>query len=609
MVISAGSLIPTSRRPILPSRRSLDLGGVRTSYEQIYRTQPAVRTVVGFVARNVAGIGLHLFERRDDNNRIRVRDGRLAEVLANPMPEAKLTQYAWVYRVVSDLAIYDEHYTVISQVGDSIRLLPVPVQAVTPVGDNFYRADEYRIWNSYIPADSVLAIVGYHPESLLAGSSPIEALRQTLAADGEAEKQRQDFWAKGARLSGVILRPVDAPQWSSNAQERFRRQWRDRYSLDGEDAGGTPILEDGMTYERVSSTPKDSQYLESRRLTREEVAAAYHVAPPMVGILDNANYSNVKEFHSQLYQDTLGPTLQQIDQAIDLQMGDLQPGTYAEFNIMEKLAGSFEEQAKILSSAVGGPWMTRNEARARMNMPLVDGGDELIVPLNVVEGGLASPRDTDPTKTAEPVQVKAGAVRAEVTDRDETELVKVLISVFARQRQVMLSRRKSILDRDRWDNEMASDLMMGSLRVAEGPVETVRRAAGIDRGVLSTAPMAGWLAAKSRAMAMAINDETERRLAAGDDLEDVFGEDRTRTARNMALAVVGFAFVDAAKRADFGTKTWHVTSPNSRHPQLNGETVPLDGVFGNGNRWPGDSAGGADESADCHCFMTINPKG
>lgn len=70
---------------------------------------------------------------------------------------------------------------------------------------------------------------------------------------------------------------------------------------------------------------------------------------------------------------------------------------YCEFDLSAKLAASFEEQAGVLQSSAGGPWMTRNEVRARMNMPALPGGDELIVPLNVSEGGLASPNDTDPT--------------------------------------------------------------------------------------------------------------------------------------------------------------------------------------------------------------------
>ncbi|WP_020500125.1 hypothetical protein [Sciscionella marina] len=61
-----------------------------------------------------------------------------------------------------------------------------------------------------------------------------------------------------------------------------------------------------------------------------------------------------------------------------------------------KLRGSFEEQARVLQSSVGAPWLTRNEARARANLPAVANGDELVTPLNVTEGGSGSPRDTAP---------------------------------------------------------------------------------------------------------------------------------------------------------------------------------------------------------------------
>ena len=72
---------------------------------------------------------------------------------------------------------------------------------------------------------------------------------------------------------------------------------------------------------------------------------------------------------------------------------------YVEFNISEKLQGNFEEQTLALQASVGRPWMTANEARARMNMPALDGdANELITPLNVIAGGQASPRDSAPNK-------------------------------------------------------------------------------------------------------------------------------------------------------------------------------------------------------------------
>ena len=47
------------------------------------------------------------------------------------------------------------------------------------------------------------------------------------------------------------------------------------------------------------------------------MANAFHVNPTMVGILDNANYSNVREFRKMLYGDTLGPLIAEIESTLN----------------------------------------------------------------------------------------------------------------------------------------------------------------------------------------------------------------------------------------------------------------------------------------------------
>ena len=52
--------------------------------------------------------------------------------------------------------------------------------------------------------------------------------------------------------------------------------------------------------------------------------------------------------------------------------------------------------------------MTRNETRKIQNLPAVEGGDELITPLNVLIGGQASPQDggdPDPAGKSQPLDV------------------------------------------------------------------------------------------------------------------------------------------------------------------------------------------------------------
>lgn len=418
-VVSAGqlrSLAPASLYTSSMPGYASTLAPNRTlTYAAIYRCQPAVRTVVSFLARNLAQLGLHTYRRLSDTDRRRLVDHPLSALLDRPNP--RTTGYRLIRALVSDLAIYDDAYWVKlrGESGGPVGVRRLPPWRVEPLGSDWTDADRYRLHGTTghvdLDPDQVVHFRGYNPDDGRVGCSPIEALRQTLAEEYAAAQWREQMWTNGARISGYLQRPADAPEWSDRAKERFRSQWQAQYTGDGPRAGGTPILEDGMTFVAAGVNPRDAQYVESRKLTREEAAAAYHIAPPLVGILDHATFSNIREQHKQLYQDTLGPWCAEIEQEIALQLIPDLPNSrrvYVEFNIAEKLQGSFDEQATQLQMAVGGPYMTRNEARALSNLPQIDGADELIVPLNVATG-------TQPEEEPEQPALPAG------TDPDEED--------------------------------------------------------------------------------------------------------------------------------------------------------------------------------------------
>lgn len=389
------------------------------SYAAIYRTQPAVRTVVSFLARNVAQLGLHAYRRVADNDRRRLTDHPIATLLAQPNPHT--TMYRLINALVSDKAIYDDAYWVKlrGERGGPVGLRRVPPWRMEVLGPDWTDATGYRLHGTTghvdLAPENVVHFRGYNPDDGRRGCSPIEALRQVLAEEWAAARWREQMWSNGARVSGYLKRPSTAPEWSDRAKERFRASWQAQYTGDGPQAGGTPILEDDMDFVRAGINPQEAQYVESRKLTREEVAAEYHIAPPLVGILDHATFSNIREQHKQLYQDTLGPLCAEIEQDIGLQLIPDLPNSrrvYVEFNIAEKLQGSFDEQAQQLQMAVGGPYMTRNEARGLSNLPRIDGGDELIVPLNVAIG------DQEPEQPALPAGEAGATNTGEEPDAD-----------------------------------------------------------------------------------------------------------------------------------------------------------------------------------------------
>jgi len=628
-----------------PTFRGMVLG---LTPEELYRTQPHLRTVLSFVARNIAHLGLHAFERGEDGSRTRLRSDPLALLLKSP--NDSMTQFELLEALASDMGLYDVAYWWVHEdaereSGWSIRPIP-PDWVAEQRGGNAFRPAEFVIVppngeRTPIPAEQMLVFHGWNPGRPKHGTSPVETLKQVLAEQVQAWSYREQVWQRGGRVGAYITRPKEA-QWSDAARERFARDWKDRWTgKDGKKAGGTPILEDGMTLNRLGFSAREDEWAEVAKLALATVAAVYHVNPVMVGILDNANFSNTKEFRKMLYSETPGPTLARFEDRINaFLVPRVSPGVdaYVEFNIQEKLQGDFEEQAAILSTSTGRPWMTANEARGLRNMPAIEGGDELVIPLNVLIGGQASPRDSGSQneKTARALEDigelrvlprKGGRTvraKAQAPPTHHAKAEQVITAYFKRQRASVLSRLGSKdpdwWDGDRWDAELATDLLALALSTTPVVAKAALEKAGLDESAYDVGRTQRFLAEMAKARAGAINSTTRDQLAAildGSGPEGVTDPahvfEKAEGSRTAAIVLTllttfaAFATVEAAKQNGGATKTWIVTSSNPRpsHAAMNGQTVGIDEPFSNGAKWPGDPALGADGVAGCECDVEV----
>ena len=594
--------------------------------------------MTSFLGRNIAQLGIHLFRRVSDTERERVTDHPVIRTLSHPGID--VTRYEFVDALVQDLAIYDNAYLLkVARTDGGVGLVRLPPLKVEVLADSWLQPDGYRLTGNRghvdYPADAVIHFRGYNPTDPRVGSSPLESLRRILAEEAGAAEYREQLWRSGARVSSAIYRPAAAPPWSDKARDRFITEWRDLYTGQGVQAGGSPLLEDGMTLEKLGFSAEQAQYIEARKLTREEVTAAYHIPLPMVGLLEHATFSNIQEQHKQLYQDTLGPWLQMLTQRLELRLFPDFAGTddlYLEFNLAEKLRGSFEEQAAQLQTAVGAPWLLRSEARARMNLPFIDGTDELVTPLNVLIGDQASPTDSAPPP---PVPTGASArhglatkARVVATDGQRKSYEAVLTRHFERQRKAVLSKLgakaatavdlDTIFDRARWDRELAADLFGVNRALALATARQVLVDAGVDPSAVSDEGMGEWLAANATAVAEGVNQVTADGLSSA--LEDDDPSSAVAHVFEVALAaralqvattettgLAGFAGREGARVGGLTHKTWHTTSakPRSSHARMSGQTVPIDGLFSNGARWPGDHVLSADERGGCRCEVSF----
>ena len=609
-------------------------------YATIYKTQHEVRSVIDFLSRNISQIPLHAYEKNADNGRVRSSNASLNATL--DQPDIYTTRTRFLEFLVKDLCIYDEAIRLkVKSENGRIALVRIPPSIVTVLGDNWLRPEAYRITGKngtveYMP-EEVIHIHGYDPVDLRKGLSPLETLRQLLGEQLAASEHREMLWRQGARAALIIERPLGAPTWSDTARSRFKSDWDSSYS-GVNNAGKTAVLEEGMIAKPLETfSARDSQYFESSQLAREVVASAFGVPAGLLG-LGNVNYSSLTEQHRQLYQDCLAPYLTLLQEELEIQLlneFDNVGTTYLEFQLQEKLRGSFEEQAAVLQASVGAPYLTRNEARARLNLSSIEGGDELVTPLNVLVGGMASPQDTAPPlagmRSNNDVNAKNVLIEdAKAMSRNLQAIKKagikdlnnVFTKSFERQRNAIKTRVGSkslvggakaemIFDTERFDAELAKDIT---------PVVTnIAKRAGNTIGFFDVANIENWLVESSAGLAISINNSTNKKLnAALDSVTDgdmisavdrVFDEltDNDFMGNTLSLvgSVINFSRTESASYNDRKTKIWVVTSgnPRSNHALLDGETVNMGEAFSNGAQFPGDPSLDVSDRANCECLV------
>jgi HK97 family phage portal protein len=535
-------------------------------YGAMYRKQPAVRAVVDWLARNIGQLNPKVYERVGNVDRIEVAEHPLARVLRAPNPDA--TRFRHLRDTVSDLAIYDRAVWLKMRQGRARAVVRIPPKFLTvEMIEGRSRWVDTRSGRRMDRAELVV-FRGYSPDGDDAGVSPLETLRRVLAEEFASQQNRENMWRNSARQSGWIQRPDGAPQWSDDARRRFRADLESVMS-GGANAGRIGILEEGMTWNASSFSPKDTEYIDGRRLTYEEVCVEYGMTPGLLGMgHDTASAADSRQ--RQAYQDVLGPWLRMIQDEIELQLlPDFEPLTapgrvYVEFNLAEKLKASFEEQSKTLVSSIGVPYMTVNEGRARLNLPRIDQdwANTPVQPLNVMYGG--QPAVTVPTEdpgtpgsaAAGPPQVKiVPPVDADTRDEAAKEIAAFMRGYFDRQERAVVASwgKRSAKPREKWDDELRGDLFVH----ADAVVRSVGfLTAGQMGGKYTHARSLGWLNDRADAAAKSVNDHTFAAVDAAEDVEQVravFEEAKTSRAEeiasSLASALTNFARAEAVRHS------------------------------------------------------------
>lgn len=353
---------------------------------------PAVAAAVGFISEACGNLPFKLHDR---DTRDAQKDHPAYELIhgeANPWTSAEELRE----HLTRDALLTGHGFAQVVRngIGQPLELHRIDPGAVSVETDD-YGEPSYRI-RLKGGGDTMLAYTDVLHISTLDGVSPITHAKEAIGLALAAEQHLANWYSRSGRPSGYLASDEKVTGANGTSElEKMVKRWNDVHT--GENAGYTAILDRGFKYYPLATSNTDAEFYTNRIEQIREIARAFRIPPSMIFELERGTWSNVEQMAQQFLTMTLRPWLKrwQAAYARVLLSQDDRRALYIEAETKDLMTVDFATQATAYSQYVAMRAMTPNEIRAGLNLPPMEGGDELANPFTTSGGTTAPAPQTD----------------------------------------------------------------------------------------------------------------------------------------------------------------------------------------------------------------------
>lgn len=180
--------------------------------------------------------------------------------------------------------------------------------------------------------DEVLAFFYYNPRNPSTPLSPLSAARMALEGEFYMNGWNAAFFKQGLRSPLAIttkakLTPTQEKEWNKKIKSFYS-------GID--DAHTALLMSGGADVKELALSTKDLDFVNGKKLNREEITAVYGVPPALVGIFEFANYANSEQQRKIFWQNTIVPRIHMTEELIQVNILDsFFPGTRIKFDLSD----------------------------------------------------------------------------------------------------------------------------------------------------------------------------------------------------------------------------------------------------------------------------------
>ena len=230
----------------------------------------------------------------------------------------------------------------------------------------------------------------YNPLDDFYGLSPLMAAAVDIDNHNAINKHNISLLNNGARPSGaIVFKPTSDRGMPIQLSDGQRQQLQDDLDVKfkGPANAGRPLLLEGdFDWREMGLSPKDMDFLQQRNMAAKDIALCFGVPSQLIGIPDSQTYSNVQEARLALYEETIMPLARRIQSDLNEWLSPTYGDDIRIEYDFDAIPAMVERRRRIyenVTQAVREGIISRNEARERLGLEPITGGDDVYIAANL----------------------------------------------------------------------------------------------------------------------------------------------------------------------------------------------------------------------------------
>lgn len=153
---------------------------------------------------------------------------------------------------------------------------------------------------------------------------------------------------------------------SSEQFDRLKAELEQTFQ--GQGNAGLPLLLDGgLSWQSMSLSPADMDFVELKAAAARDIALAFGVPPVLIGLPGDSTYSNYREANKALWRQTVLPLAEKILGALAQGLRPFVPGLALSIDL-NALPALVEDRMALWDRVAAAPFLSDEEKRAMLGL-------------------------------------------------------------------------------------------------------------------------------------------------------------------------------------------------------------------------------------------------